>query len=551
MKNTFFLTLLGFLLWCGCKKVDDHSTMVANQPWLSDSYTQQTGTHLAPVNWTYPSAWIVGDTAMLIGQLFPYNSTITIGNVPIKIVDTAILTPNYTTYSLQPQLQAVRFVVTADMGIGNNRQVSITANGVTIYGAPVSIKLVNTGNNRTDTTLWVDQIATWTPDNLNDYTTNRYNMVRSIHNDRSGNIYFDNQLSVQALSNGTASTILKRNDVLRDDKGNSFIIKNVLGSTISFTGETLYFSIETTENTPDANLSYVFRLCKMDLLSKTITTLNRTLVNQQVAANETQVPIQGDINQLKLVAMQLNIDYYNNLFFTNYYSPGKAGNNQSIWYRYVGGNAAGGWYADPIGGYILISKMDISGQVRGLMSSPRSYPAPGIRIFAGYYQLDPDGKNLYGFNTTNYIAFDMIQYNVVEDEQGVTINPRQTAFNFQSFETDPAYKGTTPTSLLFIDPYQRLLRSVIQLANGNTLKIANLSLQSFDIANKTFYTYAGTELGMTQDVEAQVNFTGLAKWVNFSKTTLIGQDKNGILYFMRDGNTTTPPTFYKLYPKKS
>ncbi|NML36915.1 hypothetical protein HHL17_06865 [Chitinophaga sp. G-6-1-13] len=551
MKNTFLLALLGILLWCGCKKVDDHAALVANQPWLSDSYTQQTGTHLAPVNWTYPTAWVVGDTAMLIGNLFPYSSTITVGNVPIKIVDTAILTPNYTTYSSQPQIQAVRFVVTADMGIGSNRQVSVTANGVTIYGAPVSIRLVNAGSSRTDTTLWVDQIASWVPDNLNDYTTNKYNMVRSIHNDRSGNIYFDNQLSVQMLSNGITSTILKKNDVLRDDKGNDFTVKNVLGSTVSFSGQTLYFSLETNENTPDVAQSYVFRLCKMDIASKNITTLNRTLVNQQVTANETQVPIQGDISHLKLVAMLLNIDYNDNLFFTNYYSPGKAGNNQSIWYRYVGGNAAGGWSGEPIGGYVLISKMDVSGQVRGLMSSSRSYPAPGIRIFSGNYLLDPDGKNLYGFNTTNYIAYDMIQYNLVDDEQGVTINPRQTAFNFQSFETDPAYKQTTPSGLLFINPYNRLLRSVIQLANGNTLQVSNRSLKSYDIANLAYYTYAGTEIGMNQDIEQQVNLTGLAKWVDFSKATLIGQDKNGVLYFMRDGNTTTPPIFYKLYPKKS
>src|SRR6516225_6870814 len=118
MKN-IFLFIAAILLWSSCKKVDEHAVMVKAQPWFADHYTQFSGTRIAPVDWTYPKDVVVGDTVMLIGKLFPTLSgtSITVGGVPVTIQDTAKLTIVGTYYSKQDQIDAIRFVVTKDMGV--------------------------------------------------------------------------------------------------------------------------------------------------------------------------------------------------------------------------------------------------------------------------------------------------------------------------------------------------------------------------------------------------------------------------------------------------
>ncbi|RBL92777.1 hypothetical protein [Chitinophaga flava] len=552
MKQVLTLLSLCLLFWCGCKKVDDHAAQVADQPWFSEQYTQFTGSRLAPINWTYPSSLIVGDTATLVGKLFPTRTgtVISVGNVPIKIIDTAQLTPRYTTYSEQGQIDAVRFVVTREMGAGDNRPVTVTANGVTVYGPSVSIKLIGGSSLRTDTTLWVDQLAQWTPDNLSDYQKKNYNLIRSVHTDMFGNIYFDNQLSIQSFRNGNFTTILKAGDALKDSKNSSFSIKYILGSTITFTGDVLYFTTETTEDVPEAAQNYIFRLCKMDLASKTITTINRTLVTQNATTAETNTILQGEISQLKIVAMRLNTDVNNNLYYTNYYAPEVASGNHARWYNYVGGNFSGQVGQEPINGIIMVSKMDPAGQVRGIMSWKQWFPSIGIPVSTGYYSLDPSGKFLYGYYSSNWISYNGIQYNIPEDDQGVTLKSNQTQFAYHSYETNPEYKMTGTFAAFGVSPASTVLNNNIQLANGTTLIRQSHILECYDIPSQSTYTYAGVEAGINQTISEQNQTTGLAKWVDFSGVSLIGQDKSGALYFFRGNKADNPPIFYKLYPKK-
>ncbi|WP_212002026.1 hypothetical protein [Chitinophaga sp. HK235] len=552
MKQVLTLLSLCLLFWCGCKKVDDHAAQVADQPWFSEQYSQLNGSRLTPISWTYPSSLIVGDTVTLIGKLFPTRTgtVISVGNVPIKIIDTAQLTPRYTTFSEQGQLDAIRFVVTREMGAGENRSVTVTANGVTVYGPSVSIKLIGGGSLRTDTTLWVDQLAQWTPDNGSDYQKKNYNLIRSVHTDMSGNIYFDNQLSIQSFRNGSFTTILKAGDALKDNKNSSFSIKYILGSTITFTGDLLYFTTETTEDVPEAAQNYIFRLCKMDLASKTVTTINRTLVTKNATTAETNTILQGDIAQLKIVAMRLNTDVNNNLYYTNYYAPEIASGSHAIWYNYVGGNFSGQVGKEPFNSIVMVSKMDPAGQVRGIMSWKQWFASIGIPVTTGYYALDPSGKYLYGYNSPNWISYNGIQYDIPEDDQGVTLKANQTQFAYHSYETNPKYKMTETVTSFGVSPANPVLNNNIQLANGTTLIRQSHILQCYDIPTQSSYTYAGVEAGINQTVSEQNQTTGLAKWVDFTGVSLIGQDKSGALYFFRGNKADNPPIFYKLYPKK-
>ena len=560
MKKIFTLSLRLCLYAIGlagafssCKKVDDHSVMVLSQPWLSDNYYQSSGSRLAPISWTYPSALLVGDTAILIGNLFPYRAgtQIMIGNVPAQIIDTAQFATNYTTYTPQAKLDGVRFLITKEMGVGKNRPVTITANGITIHGNPISIQLVAGGTARTDTTLWVDQLAQWNPDNVRDYAKNGHYLVRNIHNDKSGNIYFSNKFAVQLMSGGAVRNLIKVGDVLQDDKGSGFTIKQIIGSAVTFEGDALYFSAEVLDNNVDEQTKYIFRLCRMDLATKAITTLNHTLVANGYAADESGAPFQGNITQLKVVAVNLNTDIHNNLYYTNVYAPGSSSDSHEIWYRVNGGISSGAPGYDMPSCIILICRMDVSGKVHGLMNMDFSYPSTGFGVSSGYYLPDPSGKFIYGYYTTNWLRYDMFQYDIEEDDKGTIYNTFGENFVFHSYESNPLYKKLAANGFL-TDPYSRQLSTVMQLTDGSMLVLSNSSLANYDLVNKSEYCYAGTEIGLDAVPAEQNKKTGLAKWVDFMPVTLIGQDKTGAVYYCTGINDyTNGVTFYKLYPKKN
>jgi hypothetical protein len=535
----------------GCKKVDDHSSMVLSQPWLSDYYTQTTGSRLAPIDWKYPSTLVVGDTAMFIGNLFPYaaGTHIMIGNAEAKIVDTARFATTYTSYTPQQKLDGVRFVITKEMGVGKNRPVTITANGISIHGAPISIQLIEAGASRTDTTLWVEQIAQWTPANLNDYTDNSNFLVKHVTNDKAGNIYFSNQLSVQALRAGKVTPLISRGDALQDDKGSKFTIKQVLGSAVTFEGDAIYFSAEVLDNKADEENKYIFRLCKMNLASKTITTINRTLVANGVTTDENGAPFQGNISQLNVVAVNLYTDINEQLYYTNVYAPGSSSDHK-WWYNNSSGISTGVPGVDPRDCLLLISRMDISGKVHGLMCFDYIYPSIGFKVNSGNYLHDPAGKTIYGYYTTNWIRYDMLAYNVAEDDKGDLTDTFGSSFNFLSYEKDPLYKKLSGSGYL-TDPFSLQINPVMQLPDGSLLVVSNSSLAHYDLAGKIQYCYAGTEMGLDMPVAEQKQKTGLAKWVDFTGATLIGQDKSGAVYYCSGVNDTqNGVTFYKMYPKK-
>ncbi|HVI45011.1 MAG TPA: hypothetical protein VM802_09075 [Chitinophaga sp.] len=544
----FFITLQS------CSKVDNHATLVANQPWLADHYS------LAgfPNNeWLYPSSLIVGDTAVLIGKLFTGEpgASVAIGGVPVKVVDKKKLDPNGNSDNHgypYPVIDLIRFVVTREMGVGTGRKVEVTANGNTIYGRPVAVREFAESSARTDTTLWVDRIGSWKPDNEDEYLRKGYALVRSVHNDRNGVVYFDNQLGVYKLEKAAVKNIIKPGDAFTDDKGAKFSIIQILGSTISFDGSTLYFSAENNENTADAVSNYIFRICKMDIATGGVTTINRTLVLKVRATNsEDGSPYTGMMDRLKIIAKHLNLDINNNLYFTNYYAPDNVSDDHSSWYA---GISNGGATQESIPSSVsLVDKMTADGKVTAVMASGFDYTTPGFKVALPIYFPDLMGRYLHGFSSVDYVTTFLQRYDPKENDVLASI-PNNNSFSFQSYEKNPAYRlnGTVRLGSVDINTIYYLFQPLLIMSDGTVLHTEYSSLFAYDLTDMRAYCYAGTETGYIGFPEEQNKETGKAKWVSFSEVDLIGQDKSNAVYYCKGYSPKTTPDgviFYKLYSK--
>jgi len=557
-RRLMTLACMAYLvLITSCRKVDDHAGMIADQPWLADHFSNK-----QVPSWVYPTVVKVGDTVTFIGDLFPDRpgTVITLGDVPVKIVDAVKLAPIYTTYSKQAPVDMVRFVVTADMGAGKRKPVTVTANGVTIEGTPIDINFFLAGKGRTDTTLWVDQLANWLPSDAATYATKGNAFLQAVHVDGLGNIYFNNISGLYKVSGGQTSNVLKVNDGVTDDKNGAFTIRTILGNAISFDGNSLYFSAEVVENTPDTALNYVYRLCKMDVNTKVISTLNRTLVMKgNAATDETGVHFEGPLGQLKVVAAKLQIAVNNELYFTNEYSKGSTTHDHKGWHSEI---STGQLISDYFNSFdnTLICRVDVHGNLNVLLYvfTQDGIPSPGLPVNTGYFFLDPSAKYIYGYTQPGYVHYQLAQFDIQEGYmvQQIADYSFQKSFAFNSYENDPAYKYTSRVmGMTPVDPFA-LWNGRMQLEDGSVLLSGRNapSLTSFDLKGMTAYCYAGTEIGVKPNVRvpaAQNQLTGPAKWVNYKGVSLIGQDRTGAVYYCK-GMTDYKRgvVFYKLYSKK-
>ncbi|WP_143306625.1 hypothetical protein [Chitinophaga vietnamensis] len=549
MKPLLSYILLLLLIAPACKKVDDHATMVSNQPWLADHLNSRR------LNWSYPGSLAVGDTAIFVGRLFPYlpGTAIKIGGVPATIIDTMKVAAIYTTYNPQPEVDVVRFVITKDMGIGARRPVSLTANGITIDGPPLNITYFQAGNARTDTTLWVDSLVNWIPENVKLLSQKNFLQVRSVHSDGNGNIWFDNPYGIYKMANAQVKKVIQPGDAFTDDSNTAFSISTIMGSTISYDGDLLYFSAETSENNADTAASYIFRLCKMDLRTQKVNTISRTLVMKRNDVTESGLHYEGPVAQVKIVARNLTTDINHNLYFTNYYSPVSNAYSRRYWHNAII-SGINGFDMFQSSCYNYVCKLDAGNRVTGIISAQSQYPTPGAPVFLGYFFVDFAGQYLYGYTNPDLNNYRLGQFDI---EEIVMVNQiknghQQKTFVFQSFETDPNYKRTGNIGIPQPDPFYRF-NSLLCLNDG-TLLGANPSLTAYDLMHNSAYCYAGTEIAATvasSAPSAQNQRTGLAKWVNFSDAGLIGQDKSGAVYFCRGTKDYVHGvSFYKLYPKK-
>lgn len=527
-----------------CKKVDDHYNDTINEPWAHTSYDQG-----------YPKDILVGDTMTITGRIFISDG----GYIQIGQVKANILSDKKTISSDGSTIDMVKFIITKEMGIGSV-SVKVVTKGNTLLLPSINIRQFVGVPQRTDTTLYVEKIANFNPANLSYYKQNNIALLNNNEVDLNGTIWFDNPLGVFHVVNSSIQNVIHSGQSFTEGTTN-FTIKRILGSVISYDVSTLYFSASVADNADTVN-NYVFRLCKLNLIAGTVTTLNRTIV-AKVAPESNILPgaFEGKISGLNVVAFSLRTDLNNNLYFFNGYLAGSPDTNPGFWYGYYAstGNA-------PFDRYSLnnICKLSTDGNVISLFSRKGNfesqnpiYKAPGFPIATtSDYKISADGTRAYVFDTQDPSGFNLglMEFDLQKRAPVVSLGVFPS-LKFLSYDNNPATKLTGNfTPIIFFTTLSNI-SNVLPLPDGSVL-LASQSIASLDLLNKTAFLYAGTEVGIIGSTPPeQIQETGKAKNVLFSSNTAFaGYDKNGIIYYSLPitGNdfTINSIRFYRIYPKK-
>jgi hypothetical protein len=541
-----------------CNKVDQHYTLVANQPWILGNY---------------PTTYFVGDTMQLSGLLFIGKG----GVLQVGAVQPAFVSITNTAPSAGAPVtdsgQIVRFVITKEMGIGKNIPVTLTVRGDVVQSPAITISQFSGVLARTDTTLWVDQLASWTPANLADYVNQNLPLIIGSSVSSGGNVYFDNPLGVFSVTGGSAQPVLIVGSVLSDKSG-SFTVNKVLGSCISFDGNTLAFSVAVSDNADTVN-NYVLRLCTMDMGSKAITTVNRTL-EQRGIPNQNGSPgaYTGPVAQVNLVAAAIQADANGNWYFANIYAVPYVGYDMGAWYS----NAIDNPFAGGKNELDNICKLGTDGKVSSLFSFSALEHSAGFAYTDNFFKtpgfpianingtlISQDGSTAY---ISDKIYQNTFQGNIADYNLTAQVelsSPSAIAnFKFISYDTSAATGEPGSFQSGYFDSYVQsggVPNQFLALSNGYVLSSLLNSLYAFNVLNQTYYCYAGTEQGVFGNPPAiQDATTGQAKYVNFSlngnASFFDGIDAQGTVYYFTAPGTYAAPvysgpvTFYKVYSKK-
>jgi hypothetical protein len=549
--RTFLFGLGLCLLITACHKVNQYYNLVDGQPWM---YA------------TYPTTYYVGDTMTMTGKMFiGKGGVLQVGAVQPSFLS-VISSPVGGGTGPGDSAQTVSFLITKEMGIGKNIPVSLTVNGITVQTPAITILQLSGVLGRTDTTLWVDQITSWQPTNLSDYQNQNIPLIIGSSVSSNGNIYFDNPLGVFSVIGGAVQPVLSVRSVLSDKNG-PFTVNKVLGSAISFDGNTLAFSAAVSDNSDTVN-NYVFRLCTMDIGSKTITTLNRTLELRGIPSQAgSPGPYTGPAANLNLVAAAIQTDVNGNWYFSNIYAVPYTGYDMGSWYSTVTDNPSRGGQNE----LDNICELGVNGNIKSLfrMNFPQPaqiFTAPGYPIVEiNSTLISQDGSTAYIHSSLDQILyfFNVADYSL--NDQALLSAPSALAnYKFISYDTSAA-TGVASSFVqyglnYYIYPGQP--DQMLALPNGYVLINNGLSsLYAFNVLNQTMFCYAGTEQGIFDGAPAiQNQAAGAAKYVNFAlngnSTYFNGIDATGTIYYFTAPASygspvfSGPLTFYKLYSKK-
>ncbi|WP_212002045.1 hypothetical protein [Chitinophaga sp. HK235] len=558
--NRAALVLLLLVVLFSCRKTDEYAQQINDTPYL---ITGEIGMGPGKKYDGFRRSYLVGDTAMLIGRLFldRPGSKILVGGQSVKIEEQSRLLYNLNEYTKQPEsLDVIRFVITREMGIGDHIPVSLVANGQTIQAPEITIRKFSGSMHRTDTTLYVDLLTNWKPANSNLYQQNYRPLINNVSLTSEGDIYFGNNTEIDAYKGGTITPLIHVNDQFQEN-GTTFTIKMIQGSVVAYDGNTLTFSAEVTEAVPEAATSYIYRLCKMELATKKITTINRTLVTKgRVTVNEPAGPFEGAIGTLKVVATQLKTDMNGALYFVNNYAASRTDwVNEIDWYSNGWGPSS--YYVSPAV-YANICRVDAGGSVKSIFKldeffmGPSYYNIPGRPLeLTTDYVISPDGKTAFGTCAVNMgMNYKQAAYDLEHDE--ILMMPKSfysEPYRFFSYDTS-AVTGYHRPEILFSyslndDVY---LNRYCFTTEGELLASDGASIAAVDLVNKSLYCYAGSEMGIGTNVPWQDQKTGPAKKVGFgAETMIIGQDKYGnVIYSGSQRDYAQGVSFYKLYSRK-
>lgn len=543
--NYLFALLFALVLGpvVSCRKTNKLAEQVNDQPFL---VTTEFG--LDPYGfptYTYQRNYLVGDTAAFLGKFFTDKAgfQILIGNTAAQIVfktqvilnpDTSVATNPYT-HQID-KLDYVRFVITKSMGTGTNIPVTIAANGTTIKGPSVSIREFQGTKGSMDSTLVVDSLTSWLPADIALYQNNNLPLIMEQSVSREGTLCFNNLTDIFTLRNGTIGRLTGTGSLFQEN-GVSFTINRILGSVISIAGDSLAFSAEVSENIPDTATSFIFRLCKMDLASGRVRTLNRTL--WQKAAATVNAPVahaQGMAADLPLIAANLKTDLNGSIYFANFFGPLRTDYAASdIYNNGIGiAQSIGNMFPSQVFGNVC--RVDISGKLKSLIAEG-PYQSFG---FAPMYTL-PGFLSPFGVNTDYLVSQDGNFGWVCDNLNPASFNP---SFAYLDLNLD-APVLSTGYNHYGCNNNSFFLSDFLFLSNGELLYFSSPSLVEINLLNKTSYVYAGVY------GPDQVQSTGPAKNVSFTNVNFAGLDKTGAVYYYRGfQDYVNGASFYKLYSKK-
>ncbi|WP_143306485.1 hypothetical protein [Chitinophaga vietnamensis] len=384
------IACLFLLVYTGCKKTDNYYGQLSNTPEIYTSLKLDYSRDDRGVGRQYH----VGDTLRINGRFNAAPSQVNVqigkGDATVIGIDRTDSITNADQVTYNKSVETIRIVLTAAMGTGR-LSVKVNCRGYTLEG-PL-LFLVPKGNLPpvTDTLVWKQQLCFQAFSNIASNPLIDSFLAHPVFYPSysgTGNVFFSKKSKIQLLrpdGNIVPVTDLQN---LSDARGPFSIIKMYNGA-VDQQEHTLYFSALTSDHyktpgTPgpaaDADSNWIFRYCKLDMQTKLLQVVNRTIV-----------PIyQNSVNALGS-SIQLQ---------TLYTGEGQASQVNLLPFSQAWADNQGDVYFTPIGLVFNRWGFDATGRVSAY---PQVYNGT-LYLLNGYNYLGkitPDGKVQYLMKTRN------------------------------------------------------------------------------------------------------------------------------------------------------
>lgn len=279
------------LLLVGCDKAENYYTKLHNQPEIVSDYDAIYG---------------IGDTITIRGRLNPGNGLrIRIGDSDGEIVDKGKELFAWLGGRMD-SIDVVKVLISEAMGIGANRAISITSSGNTISTPAIEI-------------YEGDKVGLL-PDPLKLVEHYRLSAGAVPLRCQNGNgvVYlWEPAKGITRIAKDGSTLIVLGTTGLSDQYG-AFAITTFNGGGVDLDDRYLYFSAVTTDNSGEGTENEIYRLCRMDLQTNGLITLNRTLYPKAAAQRTlaSTMPFEGDIAAVKIFRItNIYPDRKGNVFF--------------------------------------------------------------------------------------------------------------------------------------------------------------------------------------------------------------------------------------------
>ncbi|HEK22191.1 MAG TPA: hypothetical protein ENO28_17245 [Bacteroidetes bacterium] len=260
------------LILQACKKADDFYDKLQALPQIDNTN-----------NFAYKPAYIVGDTMVITGKLYPdKNLQITVGGTTTTIVKTGKIKDGFAN-----MLDQVSIIITGGMA-GKGKEVKITSGDYSTLGASIDVYTPG-GVGSFDRELKSVRLKT--------FNNGSQNIFLHCQNGK-GDVYYYSAINKDLRhvnKNGEETIIYDLSGALFSGGA---VITSFQAGGVDPNGENLYFSAGT------SRADYVF--VKIDLNSKQLTVLNQS---QTIAA-----PYEGSVNTVKMIISGIYPDSKGNVY---------------------------------------------------------------------------------------------------------------------------------------------------------------------------------------------------------------------------------------------